>query len=111
MDGMRREDEPVLERSSAQRPTAHSRAARNLTLAGLILAVAGPALALGTLLVSVDVEEASSFWNTVLATAHVGGLLAGVLGGVLVLAGLVWWASSAITAAWSKRRQPPAIVR
>ena len=66
-------------------------AAALLTAFGALLLFTGPVLALLSLLVSVDAgRRLTSAGEGAIAATHVVGLLAGLLGAVLLLAGGVW---------------------
>lgn len=66
--------------------------ARSLVIAGALMAVLGPLLALGTLLsVSSGLLPDTKPVSDVLAVLHMGGLIAGVVGAVLVIAAALWW--------------------
>lgn len=65
---------------------------RSLVITGALMAVLGPALALGTLLsVSSGLLPDASPVADVLAVLHMGGLIAGALGAVLVIAVALRW--------------------
>ncbi|MHB1477981.1 MAG: hypothetical protein ACYCXD_10470 [Coriobacteriia bacterium] len=68
------------------------RVVRNLVITGALMAVLGPLLALGTLLsVSSGLLRDTKPAADVLAVLHMGGLIAGVVGTVLVIAVALWW--------------------
>ncbi|MHB1017573.1 MAG: hypothetical protein ACYC2X_06780 [Coriobacteriia bacterium] len=68
------------------------RVARGIVITGALMAVLGPALALGTLLsVSTGLLPDTRPVSDVLAVLHVGGLIAGVVGAALVVALALQW--------------------
>ena len=83
--------EPVGD-TAAPRPPKYL--AGLLAAAGIFLVITGPALSLLTLVISAAGDQASSPSGAdPLAAMHVGGLLAGLAGGVLLLVGVAWWVS------------------
>ncbi|MDO8879419.1 MAG: hypothetical protein Q7W44_01240 [Coriobacteriia bacterium] len=70
---------------------------------GMFLVVAGPGLALVSLLISTRVDQHATVAASALVTMHVAGLLAGLLGGVLLLIGVAWWLYAAVLARRSRQ--------